>query len=146
MVHRTFHTDGLTPVGDYVETCSQTVARSVLLLFIAERMAVPGPDAVALLEEFPCGLFASPRVVNGLGVRSSIGTSINQHLGGNHDRKYQKKNQGLRRASMKVLHKKQSKRDWFLLDVCSQQVLSKKDASEKKWFTSKPPYTLRQRA
>lgn len=40
---------GLTPVGDYMEACTEAVPDAVLVLFIAD-LAVAHPDPIALLE------------------------------------------------------------------------------------------------
>lgn len=74
---------GLTPVGDYVEACTEAVAEAVLVLFV-HHLPVAHPDPVALLEELPGGLPAPSRVSNRLRVRASVGPSVHQHLSGNH--------------------------------------------------------------
>lgn len=66
---------GLTPVGDYMEACTEAVPDAVLVLFLAD-VPVAHPDPVALLEELP-GRFLAPSCVrNRLGVCPSIGPPV----------------------------------------------------------------------
>lgn len=46
------HPAGLTPVGDYMEACTEAVPHAVLVLLLAD-LAWAHPDPVALLEELP---------------------------------------------------------------------------------------------
>lgn len=66
---------GLTPVGDYVEACTEAVADAVLVLFVAD-LPVAHPDPVALLKELPGRLLAASRVGNCLSVCASIGPPV----------------------------------------------------------------------
>lgn len=43
---------GLTPVGDYMEACTEAVPDAVLVLFLTD-VPVAHPDPVAILEELP---------------------------------------------------------------------------------------------
>lgn len=63
--------EDLTPVGDYMEACTEAVANAVLVLFI-NHLAVAHPHPVAILEELPGGFFPSSCTRNLLGVCASI--------------------------------------------------------------------------
>lgn len=69
------HPAGLTPVGDYMEACTEVVPDAVLVLFLAD-LAVAHPDPVALLEKIPGGFLAPSCVRDRLGVCASIGPPV----------------------------------------------------------------------
>lgn len=66
---------GLTPVGDYVEACTEAVADAVLVLFLGD-LPVAHPDPVSILEELPGGFLAPSCVRKCLSVCASVGPPV----------------------------------------------------------------------
>lgn len=83
LMDTSLHSAGLTPVGDYMETCTEAVPDAVLVLFLGD-VPVAHPDPVALLEELPSRLLAPSWAGNRLRSRPSIRPPVHQHLRGDH--------------------------------------------------------------